>query len=177
MTAKELGLDEDTTHIATGVDISQGQTTIYHYHIPSNTIKTYSYDVAISYAGEDLVHAKALAATLKAHEVHVFFDLYEKPTLWGQDLYAYLSDIYQNQAQYCVMFLSQHYATKLWPTHEREATQARAFKEQEVYILPIRLDDTEVLGILRTTAYLHWHRETVESITTAIMEKLKQENT
>jgi len=70
------------------------------------------------------------------------------------------------------MFLSKDYAAKLWTNHEREAAQARAFRGNEEYILPIRLDNTEIPGILKTTAYLSWHQETPEGLTKAVLEKL-----
>src|SRR6266700_282589 len=140
--------------------------------IPVEDLKHYDYDVALSYASEDRSYADVLATLLQREGVKVFYDKYEKATLWGQDLYIYLSNIYQNKARYCVMFLSQHYAAKLWTSHERQAAQARAFKEQSAYILPIRLDDTLIPGILPTTAYLTWHQETVEDVALAILEKL-----
>jgi hypothetical protein len=62
---------------------------------------------------------------------------------------------------------------KLWTTHERKAAQARAFAEQREYILPIRLDQTEIPGILPTLAYLSWHNEPIESIAHIILEKLE----
>lgn len=130
------------------------------------------YDVALSFAGEDRTYAEALAGTLVCRGVSVFYDNYEKATLWGKDLYTYLSDLYQNKACYCVMFLSQNYAAKLWTNHERKAAQARAFGEHEEYILPVRLDDTTIPGILPTIGYLSWPPETPETIADAIMAKL-----
>src|SRR5205814_9927010 len=97
---------------------------------------------------------------------------YEKNTLWGRDLYTHLSDLYQNKARYCVMFFSQHYVDKTWTKHELRAAQARALNENKEYILPIRLDNTEIPGILSTTAYLNWHEETPESVTEALLGKL-----
>ncbi len=135
-------------------------------------IQNYPYDVAISYAGEDRNYANSLADVLRQRGVKVFYDKYEKAILWGEDLYSYLSDLYQNKAHYCVLFLSKHFAAKLWTKHELKAAQARALKEQNVYILPVRLDDTEIPGLLPTIAYLNWHQETVETIADAIMGKL-----
>src|SRR5216684_644847 len=119
--------------------------------------KSYPYDVALSFAGEDRSYADALAEALHQRGLTVFYDKYEKANLWGKNLYTYLSDVYQNKARYCVMFLSRNYAAKLWTNHEREAAQARAFRENEEYILPMRLDDTEIPGFLQTTGYLNWH--------------------
>lgn len=135
-------------------------------------MQQYPYDVALSFAGEDRPYAEALADALHRHGIKVFYDEYEKSDLWGKNLYTYLSDVYQNKARYCVMFLSQHYATKLWTNHEREASQARAFSENEEYILPIRLDNTNIPGILPTTAYVSWPPETAETIAEMIMAKL-----
>ncbi len=132
----------------------------------------YSYDVALSFAGEDRIHAVALAEALFRRRVKVFYDKYEKNTLWGKDLYIHLSDLYQNKARYCVMFFSQYYVAKAWTKHELKAAQARALNENKEYILPIRLDSTEIPGILQTTAYLNWHEETPESVAEAILEKL-----
>lgn len=137
------------------------------------TVKQYDYDVALSYASEDRGYVDVLATILLREGIKVFYDKYEKATLWGQDLYTYLSDIYQNKARYCVIFISRHYATKLWTTHERKAAQARAFGEQQAYILPIRLDETEIPGILPTIAYLSWHQETGASIAHIILEKVE----
>lgn len=137
-----------------------------------NGDQQYFYEVALSFAGEDRIHAVALAEALFRRKVKVFYDKYEKSTLWGKDLYTHLSDLYQNKARYCVMFFSQYYVAKAWTKHELKAAQARALSENKEYILPVRLDSTEIPGILQTTAYLNWHEETPESIAEAILEKL-----
>lgn len=138
----------------------------------SSPMKQYEYDVAISYAGEDNNYADALADALQKRGVKVFYDRYEKSTLWGKNLYTYLSDLYQKKAHFSILFLSQHYASKLWTNHEREAAQARAFHEHNEYILPIRLDDTEIPGILPTVDYLRWPPENAETIADIIKAKI-----
>ena len=52
--------------------------------------KHYEYDVALSYAGEDRAPAATLANILKSRGAKVFYDQYEKPILWGKDLYIHL---------------------------------------------------------------------------------------
>jgi hypothetical protein len=71
------------------------------------------------------------------------------------------------------MFLSKDYAKKLWTNHERAAAQERAFKDNRTYILPIRVDDTEIPGILSTVGYLRWDDEDTDSIVDMIVSKLK----
>ncbi|BAZ22277.1 hypothetical protein NIES4073_31590 [Kalymmatonema gypsitolerans NIES-4073] len=134
--------------------------------------QNYPYDIALSFAGEDRKYAQELAQVLKARDIDVFYDEYEEATLWGKNLYTHLSEVYQKQARFCVMFLSQYYAQKLWTNHEREAAQARAFQENKEYILPIRLDNTEIPGILPTIGYLKWSN--ADSIANTIVKKLEQ---
>src|SRR6266516_6683124 len=134
--------------------------------------KNYEFDVALSFAGEDRDFVSQLANALRRRGVKVFYDRYEKHTLWGKNLYTHLSEVYQSKARYCVMFLSQYYAMKLWTNHEREAAQARAFLEHEEYILPVRLDDTQIPGIPTTIGYLSWPPESAKTIADAVLSKL-----
>ena len=130
------------------------------------------YDVALSFAGEDRQHAKALADLLKADGYCFFYDENELAQLWGKNLYDYLSSVYKDRARYCVMFLSQHYERKLWTNHERQLAQARAFQENREYILPVRLDDTEIPGIPPTVGYLDLRMMTIEEVYEVLIEKL-----
>ena len=138
-----------------------------------STAKTEQYDVALSFAGEDRAYAEELANLLRAGGYRVFYDKYEKARLWGKNLYTHLSDVYSNKADYCVMFLSQHYAKKVWTNHERESAQARAFKEREEYILPLRLDDSKIPGVLDTIGYLDLRYTSIAEVFETLVEKLK----
>ena len=130
------------------------------------------YDVVLSFAGEDRQYAKELADLLKKGKYSVFYDEYEPAKLWGRNLYDYFSSIYKDQARYCVMFLSENYIRKLWTNHERQNAQARAFEENKEYILPVRLDDTEIPGILQTVGYLDLRSMKIEEIYQALVYKL-----
>ncbi|MDE0087686.1 MAG: hypothetical protein OXU23_18330 [Candidatus Poribacteria bacterium] len=70
------------------------------------------------------------------------------------------------------MFLSKYYEQKLWTTHERQLAQARAFQENREYILPVRLDDTEIPGIPPTVGYLDLRSITIEEVYEALVMKL-----
>ena len=130
------------------------------------------YDVALSFAAEDREHAEALRDLLIAGEYEPFYDEDELADLWGKNLYDYLSSIYKDRARYCVMFLSKHYERKLWTNHERQLAQARAFQENREYILPVRLDDTEIPGIPPTVGYLDLRSMTIEEVYQALDKKL-----
>ncbi|NUU58464.1 TIR domain-containing protein [Paenibacillus taichungensis] len=117
-------------------------------------MKYYEYEVAFSFAGEDRELVDEIADLLRKSNIRVFYDMYETVSLWGKDLYTHLDEIYRNKSKYCVMFISEHYKQKVWTNHERESAQARSFVEKVEYILPIRLDDTEIPGIRSTTGYI-----------------------
>lgn len=112
------------------------------------------YDVTLSFAGEDRAYVEKVAAALYALGVRVFYDRYEQVDLWGKDLYTHLDDVYRKRAKFCVVFISRHYADKVWTNHERKSAQARTFEEKSEYILPVRFDDTEVPGMLPTIGYI-----------------------
>lgn len=130
------------------------------------------YEVALSFAGEDRGYADAVAKALRERRVRVFYDKYEAVALWGKDLYVHLDDIYRKQAKYCVMFLSENYRKKLWTNHERESAQARAFEEHSDYILPVKLDDTEIPGVRRTVGYIN--RLPPKKLAELIVKKLRE---
>jgi hypothetical protein len=131
------------------------------------------YDVALSFAGEDREHAEAIAALLVDRGLRVFYDRYEQADLWGKDLYQHLQTVYRDRAQYCIVFASQHYADKLWTKHELRQAQARAFKENAEYILPLRLDDTEIPGINPTIAYIDLRQHNLIDIAGMICRKVQ----
>jgi hypothetical protein len=117
-------------------------------------VTTSNFEVALSFAGEDRSYVEAVASHLKGRGVRVFYDAYEKVDLWGKDLYAHLTEVYGDKSRYVVMFISRHYADKVWPNHERRSAQARALVEKGEYLLPARFDDTPIPGLLPTVAYI-----------------------
>ncbi|MBI5634974.1 MAG: TIR domain-containing protein [Nitrospirae bacterium] len=139
--------------------------------VPDNSQKR-QYDVVISFAGEDRDHAGRLAELLKTDGFEVFYDDYEEADLWGKNLYEHLTEVYSKLGKYCVMFLSKHYAAKQWPTLERRAAQERAFKENREYILPIRIDDTSIPGMLDTVGYQDLRQKSIEDIYAVLKRKL-----
>jgi len=130
------------------------------------------YDVCLSFAGEDREYVERVATALHTAGLSVFYDLYEQVSLWGRDLYQHLDDVYRRRATYCVVFISHAYLQKLWTKHELKSAQARAFEENREYILPVRLDETELPGVLPTTGYVS--AKSPEELAELIIEKLQQ---
>ena len=76
-----------------------------------------NFDVALSFAGEDREFVEQVAEHLKRNNIRVFYDRYEKLRLWGKDLADELDKIYRKDSKYVVMFISEHYAKKMWTDH------------------------------------------------------------
>jgi hypothetical protein len=131
-----------------------------------------AYDIALSFAGENRDVAEELSSALARYHVRVFYDMNEQASLWGKDLYQHLQEVYRDKAKYCIVFVSKHYAEKNWPKHELKQAHARAFGENREYILPVRLDDTEIPGINHTTGYVDLRNTTIAKITSLVLEKL-----
>lgn len=134
--------------------------------------RTVEFDIALSFAGEDRIYVDQVANLLRESGVKVFYDIFEEATLWGKNLYDYLSDIYQNKALYTIMFISKSYAQKMWTNHERQAMQARAFQENQEYILPARFDETPIPGVLPTVGYISLAGRTPQDFVKIIQTKL-----
>lgn len=135
-----------------------------------------TYDVAVSFAGEDRLYVEQVANASKLRGLSVFYDGYEKADLWGKDLYVHLTNVYKDYSKYCLMFISEHYARKQWTNHERRAAQERAFSENREYILPLRLDDSSVDGVLKTTGFIDARHTTVEEIVEMLRGKVSKFN-
>ncbi|SRR6266568_2138829 len=117
-------------------------------------VETHDYDVCLSFAGERRAYVEKVAEALLTRHIRVFYDAYEQADLWGKDLYRHLDNIYRQSAVFCVVFVSEEYATKVWTNHELKSAQARAVAENEEYILPARFDDTDLPGLRPTIGYV-----------------------
>jgi hypothetical protein len=132
---------------------------------------TRQYDVALSFAGEDRDYVEEVAKALRRKGLRVFYDRFEEADLIGRNLVDHLSDIYTKRARLCMVFVSSAYARKPYPRLERQAAQARAFEQlDQPYIVPIRLDSTEIPGLLPTVAFVSG--KTPEALSQLIAAKL-----
>lgn len=132
------------------------------------------YDVCLSFAGEQRDYVDEVAACLRQAEVRLFYDRYETTALWGEDLVERLDEVFRGQARFCVMFVSADYADKVWTSHERRSAQARAVESASTYILPVRFDQTEIPGLLKSIVYLNARDLTPRQLADLIVEKVRE---
>lgn len=134
--------------------------------------QVFDYDVALSYAGEDRAYVQQIAARLRELGVLVFYDEYAAAEMWGNDLYTLLDDVYRKRARFTIIFVSHHYASKPWTQHERQSAQARALTDIDSYLLPVRLDDSELPGLRPTVGYIDARTTPVDRLILLIQQKL-----
>ena len=142
-------------------------------HQHTKTEQSYDFDVALSYAGENRSYVYEVANNLRANGVRVFYDEFYTAELWGQDLYAYLDNVYRERARFTVVFISRSYVAKPWPSHERQSAQARALNELGPYLLPVRFDDSVLPGLRPTVSYLDASRLSPDQLAQLIIDKLR----
>jgi hypothetical protein len=140
--------------------------------VNSASSQVFDYDLALSYAGEDRAYVGQIALRLRDLGVRLFYDEYAASELWGNDLYVLLDDVYRKRARFAVVFVSHYYVSKPWTQHERQSAQARALTDVNPYLLPVRLDDSELPGLRPTVGYIDARTTPVEELVQLIQQKL-----
>jgi len=132
----------------------------------------YPYDVAVSFAGNDRPTVKSFVDALKDLGLNVFYDFDQQALLWGKDIRAKLAEVYANEAQYMVIFLSESYPERDWTDFELSIGKEAAKKRTEEYLLPLRLDDVKVVGMKSTTGYIDLRQTSVQEVAAILADKI-----
>lgn len=132
----------------------------------------FEYDIALSFAGEDREIVEDLARALILEGVRVFYDRFYKSKMWGKKLTHYFQDVYGPKARFVLVLISKYYPIKDWTDYEFSIARGEAIKRKTEFILPVKLDDTKILGIHEDVGYLDIETEGIESIVDAVCEKL-----
>jgi hypothetical protein len=138
------------------------------------TQNPFEYDVAISFVTEDRAAAEELAGLLAARNIKVLRAEYHPAELGGSDFVTYIAELYRTRAQYCLLLISKHYPLKAWTEAERTAAREHALRDPAEYILPLRLDETEIPGIQDGERYQDLRQGSMESLADILMGKLHE---
>ena len=68
--------------------------------------------------------------------------------------------------------ISRHYAVKDWTDFEFTIARQEARQREQEFILPVRLDDTVLVGLRSDVAYLDFRTEGVAGVVSAVLNKL-----
>jgi hypothetical protein len=138
--------------------------------------------IAFSLAGEqrNLVRSIAEAVEKELGPATVFLDEWFEHFIAGHDADLKLQNIYRQQAELVVVCVSGRYGDKPWTRAEHEAIRARQMKHRESKdgcdqhrILPIRVGDGEVEGILYNTIIPDVRTRSPTESATLILDRLR----
>ncbi len=132
----------------------------------------YQYDVAISFAGEDRLIAEEISSNFTQFGINVFYDNYQKAILWGKDLDAYFRDTYGKNTRFVIMLISKNYSRKDWTNFEFDIARSEASRRKEEFILPLRLDNTILLGLKKSIGYIDFQSTNINELTSIMLQKL-----
>ena len=133
----------------------------------------YKYDVALSFAGEDRTIVEEIAEELRKNDISVFYDHFQKANLWGKKLSQHFKETYGENTRFVIVFISEHYSLKDWTDFEFSIAREEAKTRKSEFILPIRIDNTNIVGLHNDVGHLDLNTEDVGSIVETIIEKLK----
>ena len=137
---------------------------------------SFKYDITFSFAEEDRKIIEPIAIALKEQGVKIFYDKFEKASLWGCNLFDYLHNLYSEQTRYVAIFISKSYVEKDWTRLERQVSQSKALKSKEPFILPVMLEKVKVPGFSETVLSLDYKEEGQDKIVQFILKKLDVSN-
>lgn len=130
-------------------------------------------DVALSFASEQRYYVDVVSRVLRDRGVKVFYDEGETATLWGVDGIEHFSGVYGRDAFRVVMFISEAYVEKGWPTIERRAALGRLIEDPSAnHILAVRFDDTPVPGLDPQRIFVRADQVDAIDLATLILEHL-----
>src|SRR5262249_53066511 len=96
--------------------------------------------------GENRKFAESLFHSLTGRGFRVFYDADREAHLWGKKPKEFLK-IYGPQSRYVIPIISKYYVNKPWTQYEFDAALKDQQKRRSEFILPIRMDDTPLLGL------------------------------
>ena len=129
-------------------------------------------DFALSYAGPDVVVAREISTRLTELGFDVFFARERSHLLVGLDGEDLFEKLFL-AAKQVVVFISAHYKERDWPRFEWDVIRER---DPVNRFIPIRLDDSKILGLPSNILYLWFDGSNYDEIVhTCVMKLLTYE--
>jgi hypothetical protein len=130
------------------------------------------FDFAISYAGSDRAIAERLASILVKGGAIVFLDTMNRAHLIGKRLDLEFEWIFGPGTRYFVPIISREYIERTWPQHEWSIAIREAKTRSGEFILPLRLDDSLLVGLLSTVDYIDLRQHSIVHVAELLIKKL-----
>ena len=134
--------------------------------------KLYEFDFAISFATEYRSVAKELAEQLNVRGAVVFYDDSYRARLLGKRLDHVFGWVFGPGTRFFVPIVSASYVERAWPQFEWTIASHEAEDRQEEFILPLRVDDSLLVGLPDTAGYVDLRSDSVNKVADLLIEKL-----
>jgi TIR domain len=121
---------------------------------------SHAVDFALSYAGENESVAREVSTRLQKLGFEVFFARERSYLLVGLDGESVFEGLFSTAKQ-VVVFISAHYKRKEWTRYEWDVIRGRDLANR---FIPVRLDDTKILGLSSNILYLRFDGTNYEQI-------------
>jgi hypothetical protein len=105
-----------------------------------------TYDVAVSYAEEELPYVEEFVLACRARGLQVFFDRDHRVAVWGYFYVIKLHKIYGGTTvRHVVPFISADYLRRPFPMRELKAALSQALlRDVEDYVLPVIVGEVDL---------------------------------
>lgn len=107
-------------------------------------MKEKKYDVALSYASEQVQLVKRVYKILTSEGLKVFFAPAYPHELYGEDRIKTFYNIFRHESLFVAAFVSENYVKKDITTHEAKSAIARNNEEKVECLVPFYLDNTKL---------------------------------
>jgi hypothetical protein len=134
----------------------------------------FDYDVAVSFAGTEREVAEVIATRVRDAGFSVFYDEFYPEQLWGKDLSISFDEVFRTKSRYCLILSSRDYTERAWTNHERRSAVTRMIEEWGgEYILPVKVDASELPGVPGVIGYLDLDQHGADGIADLLIQKLR----
>ena len=103
----------------------------------------------------------------------IFYHKVFEGELSRPNLDVYLQDIYANQTELLVVFLSAEYASKEWTGLEWRVVRDLIKQKKSSTVMPIRFDETHIPGLFSIDGYVSAAGREPEDIADDIIDRLE----
>jgi hypothetical protein len=132
----------------------------------------YKYDVCVSFAGTNRAVVEKFCLALKSKGASVFYDEFQRDSLWGADLAQQLFNIYYADSRYCVVFFSKEYRSRRWTQHELRSAMLRGVDQGPGYLLPVVVDSDSYPSELKGVSYWPLNPEKIEELADTVWNRV-----
>lgn len=133
--------------------------------------ETHEFDFAISFAGPQRKIAARLAQCLAEHRFCVFYDNSYRGRLLGRRLDRDFKWIFGAGTLFFVPIVSEAYVERPWPQLEWSVAKQESDRRASEFILPLRIDDSLLLGLPEHIGYLDLREYSIEEAVVILSSK------